>query len=78
MYLQYSSPQEMLHTIDPHPVSTPWNMCPLMDIIPHIVSQTIPVSFNSIDPMPEEPPGECNRSTWLIDVTVSLFILSNL
>ena len=41
--LQYGRPQQPLHTINPHPISTPWNICPMVNVIPHVVGQTVPV-----------------------------------
>ena len=53
--LQYGRPQQPLHTINPHPIRTPWNICPMVNVIPHVVGQTVPVSFYSIYPMPKKP-----------------------
>jgi len=64
--LQYGRPQQPLHTINPHPIRTPWNICPMVNVIPHVVGQTVPVSFYSIYPMPKKPPGECDRGTRLV------------
>jgi len=60
--LQYGRPQQPLHTINPHPIHTPWNICPMVNVIPHVVGQTVPVSFYSIYPVPKKPLGECVKS----------------
>ena len=38
----------------------------MVNVIPHIVGQTVPVSFYSIYPVPKKPPRECDRSTRLV------------
>ena len=38
----------------------------MVNVIPHIVGQTVPVSFYSIYPVPKKPPGECDRGTRLV------------
>jgi len=53
--LQYGRPQQPLHTINPHPIHTPWNICPMVNVIPHVVGQTVLVSFYSVYTVPKKP-----------------------
>ena len=36
----------------------------MVDVIPHVIGQTVPIPLNSIDSVPKQPTRECCHSSW--------------